>query len=155
VIWNVLVIILGQEVLFLLILWHSSVWRIILIISGLFFRKSLRYHHLYSLIYGFEVRRIDLSLWQSYFFLFFYYDNVSTVSHKPFHKLKRILIYSKRGSSCGNPITGEANLFLILSPISPFHCWSSIITEILTFQSFLMTSVLSFYKRKTKVNKEH
>jgi hypothetical protein len=42
----------------------------------------------------------------------------------------RILIYS-RGSSCGNPITGEANLFLILSPISPFHCWSSIITEIL------------------------
>jgi hypothetical protein len=60
--WSEMVIIFWVKC-FLLILWHSSisVW-IILIISGLFFRKSLRYHRLYSLIYGkhFEVRRIDL-----------------------------------------------------------------------------------------------
>ena len=27
----------------------------------------------------------------------------------------------KSGSSCGSPITGDANLFRMLSPISPFH----------------------------------
>jgi hypothetical protein len=116
----------GQEVL-LLILWHSSisVWRIILIISGLFFRKSLRYHHLYFLIYGkhFEVRRIDLFMTKLTMIMF----RLSVINPSSLSGYWFIV----RGSSCGNPITGEANLFLILSPISPFHCWSSIITEML------------------------
>jgi hypothetical protein len=99
----------------------------------------------------FEVRRIDLFLWQSYFFLLFYYDNVSTVSHKPFHKLKWILIYSKKRFFLWQSDYWEANLFLILSPISPFHCWSSIITEmLLTFPVFLMTSVLSFTRENKR-----
>jgi hypothetical protein len=136
----------GQEVL-LLILWHSSisVWRIILIISGLFFRKSLRYHHLYSW-YMENILRCGV-------LIFLYdkvnYDNVSTVSHKPF-QLKRILIYSKRFFLWQSDYW-RTNLFLILSPISPFHCWSSIITEmLLTFPSFSNDVSAFLYKRKTK-----
>ena len=37
---------------------------------------------------------------------------------------------SNRGSSFGKPSTGDANLFRILSPTTPFHNLSSITTEI-------------------------
>ena len=46
----------------------------------------------------------------------------------------------KSGSSWGSPITGEANLLRILSPISPFQSGSSIITEIV----LILPAVFSF-----------
>jgi hypothetical protein len=72
-----------------------------------------------------------IGLYDKIIFLLFYIIMFRLSVINPFHKFDRILIYGKRGSSCGKPITGEANLFLILSLSHHSHCWSSIITEIL------------------------
>jgi hypothetical protein len=96
------------------------------------------------------VRRIDLFYDKVIFFSFFYYDNVSTVSHKPFHKLKRILIYSKRGSSCGNPITEKQISYTVAYLAIPLLIINNN-GDVIDFpRRFLMTSVLSFTRENKR-----